>query len=202
MMMTDAAPGAFRQRLLEGLAASIEERGYGATKIDDIVRFAKTSKRTFYAEFASKKECYLELLEAGHETMRHSIVAAVDATAPWRTQIGQAVAAYLESVETHPALILSGIRDLPTIDANARALQRKTMDSMIEMLFHLGDVEVFHQAGIAPLSRPAAILLLGGLRELVATAIEDGTDLASLADVMAQVSIAVVELQHVANPSA
>ena len=200
-MTQDAAVGPFRQRLLEGLAASIEERGYSATKIDDIVRFAKTSKRTFYAEFASKKECYLELLEAGHDAMRHSIEAAVDATAPWRTQIRQAVEAYLASVQTHPALILSGIRDLPTIDANAQALQRKTMDSLIEMLFHLGDVEVFHQAGIAPLSRPAAVLLLGGLRELVATAIEDGAELSSLADVMVQVSIAVVELQHIASPA-
>jgi hypothetical protein len=37
----------FRLRLLDGLAASIGERGYRATTVADIVRHARTSKRTF-----------------------------------------------------------------------------------------------------------------------------------------------------------
>ena len=49
----------FRLRLLEGLAASIGERGYRATTVADIVRHARTSKRTFYDQFASKEQCFL-----------------------------------------------------------------------------------------------------------------------------------------------
>ncbi|MDQ2627538.1 MAG: TetR/AcrR family transcriptional regulator, partial [Actinomycetota bacterium] len=38
----------FRRRLLDGLADSIAERGYRASTVADIVRAARTSKRTFY----------------------------------------------------------------------------------------------------------------------------------------------------------
>ena len=46
----DATEGAdpFRGRLLDGLATSIGERGYRDTTVADIVRHARTSKRTFY----------------------------------------------------------------------------------------------------------------------------------------------------------
>ena len=42
----------FRVRLLDGLATSIGERGYRASTVADIVRHARTSKRTFYDQFA------------------------------------------------------------------------------------------------------------------------------------------------------
>ena len=74
MNVTDAGsppPQAMRpalsQRLLDGLAASIAERGYRDTTVADIVRHAQTSKRTFYDEFASKEECFIELLRFNNE---------------------------------------------------------------------------------------------------------------------------------------
>ena len=64
-----AAPsdGAFRRRLLDGLAASIDERGYRDSTVADIVRHARTSKRTFYDQFSTKEECFAELLTANAE---------------------------------------------------------------------------------------------------------------------------------------
>jgi AcrR family transcriptional regulator len=55
----DDASSAFRDRLLDGLTASIGERGYRDTTVADIVRHARTSKRTFYEQFASKEECLI-----------------------------------------------------------------------------------------------------------------------------------------------
>src|SRR3954468_2438457 len=43
----------FRRRLLDALAASIAEKGYQNTTIADIVRGARTSRRTFYENFPS-----------------------------------------------------------------------------------------------------------------------------------------------------
>ena len=47
-VVADDAASPFRRRLLDGLAASISERGYRDTTVADIVRHARTSKRTFY----------------------------------------------------------------------------------------------------------------------------------------------------------
>ena len=75
---------AFRHRLLDGLAESIAERGYRDTTVADVVRNAKTSKRTFYDEFASKEECFVELLRANNDDLIARITAAVDREATAR----------------------------------------------------------------------------------------------------------------------
>ena len=55
--MTAPALTSVAERLLDGLASSISERGYRETTVADIVRHARTSKRTFYEQFAGKEEC-------------------------------------------------------------------------------------------------------------------------------------------------
>ena len=75
---------AFRDRLLDGLAASIGERGYRDTTVADIVRHARTSKRTFYEQFASKEDCLIELLRRNNDDLIATIQAAVDPEAEWQ----------------------------------------------------------------------------------------------------------------------
>ena len=62
---------------------SIAERGYRDTTVADVVRHAKTSKRTFYDQFASKEDCFIELLRSNNEEMIAASVAAVDPEADW-----------------------------------------------------------------------------------------------------------------------
>ncbi len=83
-VVDDDAALPFRRRLLDGLAASIGERGYRDTTVADIVRHARTSKRTFYGEFSSKEECFIELLAASNQEMIARIRGAVDPEADWR----------------------------------------------------------------------------------------------------------------------
>jgi AcrR family transcriptional regulator len=177
----DAAP--FRQRLIDGLAVAIRERGYRETTVADIVRHARTSRRTFYAEFSTKDECYVALLRTSNQKMRHRIESSVDQAAPWREQVRQAVGAYIEAVASEPEIMVSWIRELPALGTVARTVQREAMDMMTEMLLTLTDTEVFRTAGVGPLSRPMALLLLGGIRELTATTVEDGAEVRDLAEV-------------------
>jgi AcrR family transcriptional regulator len=177
----DAAP--FRQRLIDGLAVAIRERGYRETTVADIVRHARTSRRTFYAEFSTKDECYVALLGVTNQKMRHRIESSVDPEAAWREQVRQAVGAYIEAVASEPEIMVSWIRELPALGTVARTVQREAMDLMTEMLLTLTDTEVFRTAGVGPLSRPMALLLLGGIRELTATTVEDGGEIRDLAEV-------------------
>jgi AcrR family transcriptional regulator len=170
---TDAGD-AFRDRLLDGLAASIGERGYRDSTVADIVRHARTSKRTFYELFASKEECLVELLRRNNENLIANIVAAVDPEADWQDQIRQASEAHIAS---RPAITLSWIRELPALGAVAMPLHRLAMESLTDMLVNLTDSPGFRRAELAPISRPLALILLGGLRELTALFVEDGRDL-------------------------
>ncbi|KZS59053.1 TetR/AcrR family transcriptional regulator [Mycobacterium ostraviense] len=164
----------FRLRLFDGLAAAIGERGYRATTVADVVRHARTSKRTFYDQFASKEQCFLELLRADVEKLGEQISAAVDPDADWHQQIRQAVEAYVGHIESRPAITLSWIRELPSLGAVARPVQRRGLQLLSTLLIDLSASPGFRRAGLPPLTVPLSVILLGGLRELTALAVEDG----------------------------
>ncbi|NJC84471.1 TetR/AcrR family transcriptional regulator [Planosporangium mesophilum] len=184
--------GAFRQRLLDGLAGSIVEVGYRNTTVAEIVRRARTSRRTFYEHFSDKEACFVTLLtDSNAETVRQ-ISAAVDPGAPWASQVRQAVEAWIASAESAPAITLSWIRDVPALGAPARRLQRDMMEAFIVMIQTLCDTEEWRAAGAGPVSRQLTVLLLGGLRELIATTVEDGGQISDVTEVAVQASIALL----------
>jgi AcrR family transcriptional regulator len=186
------ASDAFRQRLLDGLAASIAADGYRNTTVADIVRRAHTSRRTFYEHFADKEACFVALLTAANAEMIRQISAAVDASAPRDTQIRRAVETWIACAESEPAITLSWIRDVPALGAAARLLQREVMEAFVVMLQTLCDTDQWRADGGGPVSRQLAILLLGGLNELFATSVEDGGQVSDITEVAVQASIALL----------
>jgi AcrR family transcriptional regulator len=178
----DAGATAFRLRLLDGLANSITERGYRATTVADVVRHAKTSKRTFYDEFASKEECFVELLRANNEDLIAHITAASDPEATPEDQVDAAVGAYVEHIESRPAITLSWIREAPALGDLARPLNRVAMQQLTDMLVAISVSPGFQRAGLDAISRPLALILLGGLRELTARLVEDDQDVRGIVE--------------------
>ena len=182
----------FRRRLLDGLAASITERGYRASTVADIVRHARTSKRTFYDQFPSKEQCFLELLHADVGKLADAIRGAVDPATDWQAQIRQAVEAYVSHIEARPAITLSWIRELPSLDAAARPFQRRGMQLLTSLLTNLTSSPGFQQVGLPPLTRPKAVILVGGLRELTALAVEDGHSMRDIVEPAVDASVAML----------
>ena len=170
------------ERLLDGLSCSIVERGYRETTVSDIVRHARTSKRTFYEQFAGKEQCLLELLRRNNADLIAGIQAAVDGEADWQLQIRQAVGAYVHHIEARPAITLSWIREAPALGAVARPLHRLAMDHLTDMLLTLTQSPGFRRAELAPITPPMALILLGGLRELTALLVEDGGDVRAIVE--------------------
>lgn len=194
---TSTVPGeagsGFRRRLLDALATCIARDGYRATTVADIVRGARTSRRTFYEHFSDKEACYVALLSDANSEMIRQISSAVNPDAGWQTQIRQAVSAWIAAAESAPALTVSWIRDLPSLGSAARELQREMTDAFVTMIQRLCDTEELRAAGVGPLPRPLAILLIGGLRELLASTVEDGGDIGEVHDLAVQASIALLE---------
>lgn len=167
----------FRDRVLDGLAASISDRGYRDTTVADIVRHARTSKRTFYEQFSSKAECLIELLRRNNEDLIAGIRAATRPEADWQDQIRQAVNAYVDHIAARPAITLTWIREAPALGTAAQPLHRLAMEHLTDMLVDLSGSPGFRRAKLPAISRPLALILLGGLRELTALFMEDGRDL-------------------------
>lgn len=182
----------FRQRLLDALEASIAEDGYPKTTVADIVRRARTSRRTFYEHFDSREACFIALLSDANADQIRQISEAVDPSAPWQKQVRQAIEAWISSGEARSALMLSWIRDVPALGAVARELQRDALDNFIDMVGTLGATDEFRAAGIGPVSRRRIIMLLGGLRELTAITVEEGGKMSDVIDEAVDASISLL----------
>lgn len=182
----------FRQRLLDGLAASVATKGYRATTVADVVRRARTSRRTFYEHFSGKEACFVALLAGANAAMIRRISESVDRRAPWSDQVRQAVETWIACAESQPALTVSWIRDVPALGEGARRLQRDVQEAFVEMIQEVCETGEWRSAGAGSVSRQEIVLLLGGLRELVATTLEDGGGIGDISDVAVRSSVALL----------
>jgi AcrR family transcriptional regulator len=186
------ASAEFRQRLLDGMAEAIRERGFHDSTVADIVRHARTSRRTFYEHFASKQDCFIALLREANAALARQIAAAVDPRAPWDAQVRRAVETWIEVSQREQQLTLSWIRELPSLGESGRRLQREWIDDFIVMIQGLASTPELRAAGVAPPSRQVTIMLIGGLRELIASTVEDGGDIAGITESAVQATQALL----------
>src|SRR3954464_11042227 len=169
----------FRARLLAGLAESVREKGLQRTQISDIVRHARTSRRTFYECFPDKESCFLELIEESTQAILEHVGAAVDPAAPWTTQVDQAVDAYLDALARDPALIVTISRELPALGTRGAAFLHDSIERFAELL--IARAPSPRGAGGGAIRIEEAVMLTGGVAELVGRAGTRGEDLRALA---------------------
>ena len=171
-----------RARLIGALADLIREQGYRETTVADIVARARTSRRTFYEHFADRGDCFLALFEQETRSRREEIAAAIDPSQPLEAQVEAAVDAYIDGVQAEPALQQSFARELAGLaEAGSAAIHSVTEDyaSMLVALAEQARI-ARPETQLAPLSRDVAVILVGGLRELLVMAIGAGRDLDEL----------------------
>ncbi|KAA0096222.1 TetR/AcrR family transcriptional regulator [Mycolicibacterium sp. P1-18] len=192
MVEPDAVAVAHRRRLLDALDESIRENGYANTTVADIVRRARASRRTFYQHFPDREAALVALLTDTNKSTVRAIATAVDPAEPWQAQIRQAITAWIARSESHPALTLSWIRDVPALGTAARSLQRDAMDGFITLVQTLSNTAELRQAGIEPVPQARAIMLIGGLRELTAITVESGGQLSDVAEEAVESAIALL----------
>ena len=188
-----AAP-THRERLLAAIAESIQEKGYRETFVGDVVRIARTSRRSFYENFADREACFLALFDWASGEVITQVAGAVSPDTPWEQQVDDALDAWLGEMMARPALWQSFTRELPALGREAADRQRATLERFAELL--VGLVESGRrsqpQLGAHPLTKDVAIIMVGGLRELVITASEQGRDVRELRPVAARAIMAIL----------
>jgi AcrR family transcriptional regulator len=182
-----------RSRLLEGLAQSLREQGLQRTQIGDIVRHAHTSRRTFYECFHDKESAFVELIRESSIAILELVDAAVDPEAPWDAQVDHAIDVYLSALTDDPALTATVSRELPTLGERGAALQHEGIDRFADLVVKITSGPGMRRAGVAPVTPAAAVMLIGGVAELIARATHDGRPLSEVGDTAKAIVKAVIE---------
>ncbi len=191
------APGAgHRERLLDAMAASIREHGYRGTTVADVVRRARTSRRTFYQHFEDREACFLELFDATNEELSAKITSALDPDAPWVLQVDQTIGAYIDEVAAEPQLALAFTRELAAIGEVGTVRQRVETERFADLLMALVAVVGAKDPSVAPIQKATAIMITGGLREVVAYGLENNQDLDEVKVAAAGLIKAVLDPDH------
>jgi AcrR family transcriptional regulator len=176
------AQAAHRQRLIDAMAISIEQKGYRETTVADVVRIARTSRRTFYQHFEDRDACFLALFDAVNNETMEQIAAAVRPERPIDEQVDSALRAYLDNISAHPALYRSFVRELPGLGQAGADRQLAVIERFAQLLIDLVESGRRAQPELMarPLSMDAAIMIVGGLRELAVISLQHGRDVCEL----------------------
>ena len=194
LMAARGSAAGHRERLTEGLAGAIAEKGYGATTIADVVRHARVSKRTFYEHFADKEECFLALYSETSDALLELIADAAAGDGAWPGRVEAAARAYFERVAEEPALIRAALVEIQAAGPRARALRRDVQRRYAELLRTLSEAAASDDPSLQALSPALATAVVGGLDELMLEAVEEGREarLAELAGAAAELVRAVL----------
>ncbi len=91
-----------RERLYEATIRAVNERGFVATTISDLVAGAGVSRRSFYEHFENKEECLLATYDVLIERLVARIAETYHPEDEWRRQIEGIVRAVFEASSDRP----------------------------------------------------------------------------------------------------
>jgi AcrR family transcriptional regulator len=172
---TDPAREAQHARLMEGLAASIREKGLAGTQVSDIVRHAHASRRTFYNHFEDKEACFVELMTTLADAFLEEVDRAIDREAPIATQVDQAVDTYLGLVTGDPALLSTFAS--PALGERTVLAQRQGFERYAELIVAVVEGDSARDPRVQPISIERAYMLVSGLHQTLVRALVRGEDL-------------------------
>ncbi|WP_280366827.1 TetR/AcrR family transcriptional regulator [Nocardia wallacei] len=129
------------RRLCGAALVAVGELGYSATTVADIVSRAQVARRTFYAMFAGKDECFAAAYDYGVELGLRRLREAVDAADPVN---------FHERVRTLFEIYLSVLAGQP---AAARALYVETLVAGAPLVAHRARVHRLFADYLADVAR-------------------------------------------------
>lgn len=162
-------------RLMDGLAASIREKGLAGTQVSDIVRHAHASRRTFYNHFEDKEACFVELMTTLADAFLAEVDRAIDREAPIETQIEQAIDTYLGLVTGDPALMSTFAS--PALGERTVLAQREGFERYAELIVSVVEGDSARDPRVRPISIERAYMLVSGLHQTLVRALVRGEDL-------------------------
>jgi AcrR family transcriptional regulator len=175
-----------RTRLLEAVGGAVAEKGYAATTIDDIVRGAGVSKKTFYEHFQDKLGAFLAAYEAASDQLYEHVRIAQDAAADvWLERTHAGIRAYLRWLAAEPALARVFLIEVAAAGPEALARRERLRDRyagrMRELQHGDSDVpeEIFHA-------------VVAAADDMVVRRLREGGDLKELEPVLLRLQVSLL----------
>jgi AcrR family transcriptional regulator len=173
-----------RTRILGAVGRAVAEKGYAAATIDEVVRDAGVSKKTFYEHFSDKLECFLAAYEAASDELFEHVRAAQDAGGEWLARTRAGVHAYLRWLAAEPALARVFLIEVAAAGPEALERRERLRDRYAERMRELQVAnsvpdEIFHA-------------VVAGADDLVVRRLREGGDLLELEPILLYLQVSLL----------
>ena len=146
------------------MAQVASTRGYGAMSVQDVVREAGVSRRTFYEQFKNKDHAFLAAYDEASGRLMTTIRSGIDAEKTFEDKISAGFRAFLELLAASPAFAKMCIVEVLAAGPEAIARRAKTMEDFTEIF------EVAAQQTLVKENPPSPLIaetIVGGVYETV-----------------------------------
>lgn len=120
-----------RQRILKAARALFTERGYHATRPQDVARAADVGHGTFYLHFADKEACFLAFAEEARAELAAFVGKRLAGSDGVEAQLRVLMAALLDYADEHPGVLRAAMTDVSVI-ASDRPLGKPLVERWAE----------------------------------------------------------------------
>ena len=174
-----------RTRLLEAVGRAVAEKGYAAATIDDIVRDAGVSKKTFYEHFSDKLDRFLAAYETASDELLEHVRAAQDAAeGEWLARTRAGIRAYLRWLAAEPALAKVFLIEVAAAGPTALEHRERLRDRYAERMRELQVAnsvpdEIFHA-------------VVAGADDLVVRRLREGGNLLELEPILLYLQVSLL----------
>lgn len=128
-------PEAHRRRAVAAMTEAVGEHGYAGTTVEDVLRRARMSRRTFYQFFRNRDECFLAAYDTAlEEAMERLAVAHNGNGRRWPGQVEVALAALFEYLASEPGLARVWLVEAPSLGPAGIERHERTMRQLAERL--------------------------------------------------------------------
>lgn len=153
-----------RERILAAVAQVASTHGYGAMSVQDVVREAGVSRRTFYEQFKNKDHAFLAAYDEASGRMMTTIRASIEQEKTFEDKISAGFRAFLELLAASPAFAKMCIVEVLAAGPEAIARRARTMEDFTE-IFELAARQTLVKE--TPPSPLIAETIVGGVYETV-----------------------------------
>lgn len=158
-----------RSRLLLAMADAVADKGYAATAVADVIARAGVSRETFYEQFSSKEDCFLDTFDAAGAILLGRIAATQGGEGTPEERFAGLLRAYLGALEAEPSYARTFLVEVyaagPEALRRRMAMQERFADALVELF----DARAAHE-------RFACELLVAAVGAMVTTRIALGED--------------------------
>jgi AcrR family transcriptional regulator len=191
-----AARGSQRARLVEGMIQAVAEKGYAAATVADAVRAARVSRGTFYAQFASKEECFIEAYNYGIDVIVERIRAAIRAEqGDWIARLRTGLRAYLETLAGEPRFARTHLFEVHMAGPRAGAARDEALRAFADRYRSSFRAALRERPELRMPSDDALFILSAGVDQLVCSRVRAGRleQLPDLTDELTLTAVAFLE---------